>query len=143
MCELIDTTISAAVQHSLNNLKSDCEKVVAGLVAAEAIDVKSNSANSSRRAVKAVLFSVCFLFSLVVPVCIALYKLETVFHALTQLKGDDPDSWVRRPRTLATSPPSDTYSILTSASCVRAHAGRCHRGTNDESCRALPNLVQG
>jgi hypothetical protein len=100
MCELIDTTISAAVQHSLNNLKTDCEKVVAGLAAAEASDAKANSSNSSRRAIKAVLFSVCFLFSLVVPVCIALYKLETVFHVLTQLKGDDPESWVHLLRKL-------------------------------------------
>jgi hypothetical protein len=102
MCELIDTTISAAVQHSLNNLKSDCEKVVAGIETAQAVDAKANSSNSSRRGIKAVLFSVCFLFSLVVPVSIALYKLETVFHVLTQLKGDDPESWVRlllsRPR---------------------------------------------
>ena len=94
MCELIDTTISAAVQSSLNNLKSDCEKVKAGLQAAEAADANANSSNSTRRAIKGVLFSVCFLFSLVVPVCIALHKLETVFHLLTELKGDEPESWV-------------------------------------------------
>ena len=94
MCELIDTTISAAVQSSLNNLKSDCEKVMAGLQAAENADAKANSSNSTRRAIKGVLFSVCFLFSLVVPVCIALHKLETVFHLLTELKGDEPESWV-------------------------------------------------
>jgi hypothetical protein len=99
MCEMIDTTISAAVQHSLNNLKTDCEKVLAALLEKEAADVLANSSNSSRRAVKVVLFGVCFLFSLVVPVCIALYKLETVFHVLTQLKGDDPESWVRHRAT--------------------------------------------
>jgi hypothetical protein len=90
---MIDQTISAAVQHSLNNLKSDCEKVISAIAAKEAADAIANASNSSRRAVKVVLFGVCFLFSLVVPVCIALHKLESVFHILSQLQGDDPASW--------------------------------------------------
>lgn len=93
MCELIDQTISAAVQHSLNNLRTDCETVVAKMAEAEEKDAAANASNSSRRLIKLALVVIVLLFALVVPLAIALHKLESVFQVLTTLKGPGRGSW--------------------------------------------------
>lgn len=96
---------SAAVQNALNNLKTDCEAVRAKLAETQVIDQENKAHNSTRTITHWLSFAVFFMFSLLIPLSLALSKLEIALGLITMLKDA-----VRLPNVPCSSaPPSVSF----------------------------------
>ena len=79
VCELIEQTIGQAVQNSLNNMKRDCTRITKRIEDEKQRDAQVQLKNSERRLRKVALFVVFSFVALIVPLCIALEKLDRSF----------------------------------------------------------------